>query len=56
MEGDPRLKHFSEKLLTVCEYIEKNGNPFEIVDLLTTNRIKQSSNNQQSLKTDELTV
>ena len=56
MEGDPRLKHFSEKLLTVCEYIEKNGNPFEIVDLLTTNRIKQSSNNQQSLKTDALTV
>jgi hypothetical protein len=40
MEGDPRLKHFSEKLLVVCEYIEKYGNPFEFVDLLTPDQTK----------------
>ena len=39
-EGDSRLKQLSEKLLVVCEYIEKYGNPFEFVDLLTPGRTK----------------
>jgi len=40
VEGDSRLKQFSEKLLVVCEYIEKYGNPFEFVDLLTPGQTK----------------
>jgi len=39
-EGDSRLKQLSEKLLVVCEYIEKYGNPFEFVDLLTPDQTK----------------
>ena len=39
-DGDSRLKQFSEKLLVVCEYIEKHGKPFEFVDLLA---IKEST-------------
>lgn len=44
-DGDSRLKQFSEKLLVVCNYIEKYGKPFEFVDLLTTNQTKESLNN-----------
>lgn len=45
-EGDSRRKQLSEKLLVVCEYVEKYGNPFEFVDLLTSNQTKESFNNQ----------
>lgn len=37
-EGDPRLKRFSNKLLGVCQYIGKYGQPFEYVDLLVVNK------------------
>ena len=37
-EGDSRLKQFSEKMLVVCENVEKHGNPLEFVDLLTSNQ------------------
>lgn len=39
-EEDSRKKQLSENLLVVCEYVEKHGESFEFVDLLTANQIK----------------